>query len=202
MACLYGDCMFDVNITSKTTKDELSALAKIVKDIQNLEVYIGIPEENSTREKSGEINNAELAYIHTHGIRSAEMRNEMDKSVDSGMPYSKAHALYIQSNGSPLWQSPPRPIIEPAIEHFKGIIAEELGKAATVALDGDKEKAIRQLKHTGMIGQNIVRDWFTNPDNNWPPNSEATIKRKGSDRPLIDTGELRKSITYVVGDKK
>ncbi|MBY6921870.1 hypothetical protein HYH30_19035, partial [Clostridium botulinum] len=42
------------------------------------------------------------------------------------------------------------------------------------------------------------RAWFTNPSNNWAENSAETIKRKDSDKPLIDTGELRKSITYVI----
>lgn len=31
-----------------------------------------------------------------------------------------------------------------------------------------------------------------------PPNAETTIKLKGSDKPLIDTGQLRSSITYRV----
>lgn len=32
----------------------------------------------------------------------------------------------------------------------------------------------------------------------WVPNAPSTIARKGSDRPLIDTGELRRSIAYKV----
>lgn len=31
-------------------------------------------------------------------------------------------------------------------------------------------------------------------DGEWPPNSPATIARKGSDAPMIDTGQLRSSI--------
>ena len=31
-----------------------------------------------------------------------------------------------------------------------------------------------------------------------PPNALSTIKRKGSANPLIDTGELRRAITYKV----
>lgn len=31
-----------------------------------------------------------------------------------------------------------------------------------------------------------------------PPNAETTIARKGSDKPLIDTGQLRQSITWLV----
>lgn len=32
-----------------------------------------------------------------------------------------------------------------------------------------------------------------------PPLAESTIARKGSSKPLIDTGQLRRSITYVIG---
>ena len=62
----------------------------------------------------------------------------------------------------------------------------------------DFDKGEKRLKATGMKAQNVVRAWFVNPKNNWPPNSPATIAAKGSDRPLIDTAEMRKSITYVI----
>lgn len=32
----------------------------------------------------------------------------------------------------------------------------------------------------------------------WAPNAPATVRRKGSSRPLIDTGRLRRSITWEV----
>lgn len=111
---------------------------------------------------------------------------------------SNAELAFIHSKGSPLRGIPARPIIEPAIEDSKEQIAELIKKSAQKALDGDKEGAIESLEKAGMQGQNIVRAWFTNPRNNWPENSERTIKLKGSSRPLIDSGELRKSITYVV----
>lgn len=53
------------------------------------------------------------------------------------------------------------------------------------------------LRKAGMLGQNVVRRYFVE-DNGWPPNAPSTIAQKGSDRPLIDTGELRKSVAYVV----
>jgi hypothetical protein len=34
----------------------------------------------------------------------------------------------------------------------------------------------------------------------WAPNSPVTVKMKGSSRPLIDTGAMRQSVTYVVED--
>lgn len=33
-----------------------------------------------------------------------------------------------------------------------------------------------------------------------PGNAESTVKRKGSSKPLIDTGQLRQSITFIVED--
>jgi hypothetical protein len=196
-----------------TAKGDPNILKKIMADLGNLDVYVGIPEADSSRgdinkknhgslnRKDEKINNAELAYIHTHGIRAGVMRKEMQPAIDSGKPYSKAYEMYIQAHGSPLWQSPPRPIIEPAIEKNKDAIAEKLKPAMRHALNGDKEAALMSLERAGMFAANKAKAYFTDPENGWPENSPATIKAKGSDRPLIDTGALRQAITYVVGEK-
>lgn len=191
-----------VGTATLTTRDKMDVLRNAVKEIQKLEVYVGIPEAGSERKDSSEVSNAELVYMHTHGVRQLAMINEMQGDMDSGATYSKAHQMYIQANGSPLWKTPPRPIIEPAIENSKDKIADQLAKVATKALDGDSQGAKAQLEKAGMLGQNVVRAWFVDPANNWPANSPKTIALKGSDKPLIDTGELRKAITYVVGDKQ
>ena len=31
-----------------------------------------------------------------------------------------------------------------------------------------------------------------------PPNAPSTVRRKGSDNPLVDTGTMRESLRYVV----
>lgn len=115
-----------------------------------------------------------------------------------GEPINNAELLYIHTNGSPVRNIPPRPVIEPAIEDAGEQISADMGKAATMAIDGNVESAKGQLARAGMRGQNVSRAWFTNSKNGWAPNSAETIRRKGSSRPLIDHGELRKSITYVV----
>lgn len=178
--------------------DKTGELAKRLKELSGKQVYIGIPEgsENNRPTVSGDITNAELLYIHTHGVRRKEMREEMNPKIEGGMKYSKAYQLWIQTHGSPLWHSPPRPVIEPAIQYHKDIIAKQLRKVLEAVLNGGN--ADQELQKVGMLGQNIVRDWFTNPANGWPSNAESTVQMKGSDRPLINQGELRKSITYVV----
>lgn len=166
-----------------------------------MEVYVGIPEEKSNREDEAEaINNAELAFIHTNGIRRQAMRAEMQNDVERH-GYHAAYEMYIQAHGSPLWHSPPRPIIEPAIEDDKEKIAQLMGEAMKAILEGDANKAEQYLNKAGLEGQGAAQDWFTNPKNNWAPNSPVTIERKGSSKPLINIGELRKSITYVIRKK-
>lgn len=180
----------------KEIDNNLKLIQDAIKTIEELGVLVGIPQETNSR--PGTISNAELAFIHTHGARTKSMTKDMDKNMAKGVSYGKAYDLYISSKGSPLHRIPPRPIIEPAIEDSKEQIGDMLKKPMMKALDGDKQGAIEALEKVGMQGQNIVRAWFTNPKNNWAANSPKTIKIKGSSRPLIDSGELRKAITYIV----
>jgi len=190
--------MFNLFGQVTTGIDKTNEIKKIIDDLANRQVYVGIPEGESSQRGQGEpISNAELLYAHTHGIRQKVMRDQMNPRVESGeMTYSKAYELWIQTHGSPLWRSPPRPVLEPAMEHNKEAIAQQLRRVSEVALDGGDPEP--ELHRAGLMGQNFARGWFTDPANNWAPNSPITEERKGSDRPLIDKGELRKAITYVV----
>ncbi len=184
----------NVNLGSLT--DAVGALAK-------KEVLVGIPAEHSSRQTPSDdnINNAELLYIQSHGVRKAEMRKEMQQHIDAGKTYSEAHSLYIQSHGSPLWHIPPRPVLEPSIEASKEPIAKQLQGAAVAAIDGNQQEVDNALHRAGIVAENAAKAWFENPQNGWPPNSPKTIAKKGSDSPLIDTGEMRKAITHVVRER-
>lgn len=51
----------------------------------------------------------------------------------------------------------------------------------------------------GTVARNLVDSAFaTRGFGQWAPNSPMTIRRKGSSAPLIDTAQLRKSVTYEV----
>ena len=178
-------------------KDLTDDILKSLNDLAKKTVCIGVPD--STEHPDSNVTNAELMYIHTNGARNKSLIESMQHNIDANMPYSEAHELYVHENGSPLWNIPPRPILEPAIENGKEQIAERMKEVANDALDG--KNISPGLEKVGMEGQNIARDWFTNPSNNWAPNAKSTIDKKGSDRPLIgETGHLRGSITYVVKD--
>ena len=191
--------MVTVNVRHTAQNGGLSGLISRVEKLKKRRLMVGIPEKKSARE--GEpINNAQLLYILSHGVRRKSMRDEMQPHIDSGMKYSAAYQLYIMSHGSPLWQIPPRPVLEPAIEFHKDAIGKLFSAVIKAACKGDEAGMKVAMDRCGLAAQNYCRDWFTNPRNGWPPNSPRRIKMKGSARPLIDTGTMRKAITYVVRD--
>lgn len=57
------------------------------------------------------------------------------------------------------------------------------------------------LKQLGAMATGKVQTFLRNSAN-FKPLKEATIKAKGSDKPLIDTGQLMQSVTFEVVDKK
>lgn len=189
--------MVNAKVEHKEYNGGIAGLFERLRGLQKRHIYVGIPQAKNSR-KGEEIGNAELLYIHTHGIRRRPMIEEMDQNMARGLKYSAAFSLYIQSHGSPLWHSPPRPVIEPALTANKVRIAAEFKKIyqATASADGDGVE--RAITRTGLFAQNVCREWFDDPRNNWPANSPVTIAKKKSDKPLIDTGAMRKAITYVV----
>jgi hypothetical protein len=113
---------------------------------------------------------------------------------------TNAELMYIHSNGSPARHIPIRKVIEPAIaaDGTHQAISAELKEAAIAKFHDNDLDMLVHLRRAGIIGRNASVAWFTDPRNNWPPNKPATIKAKGSDRPLIGTGALRASITWVI----
>ena len=60
-----------------------------------------------------------------------------------------------------------------------------------------KEKE-RILRLAGAFLEGKIKEKITLSDPDWPPLKPQTIKRKGSSKPLIDTGRLRNSIIHKV----
>ena len=120
------------------------------------------------------------------------------KALRRGQSINNASLLFIHTHGSPLKHIPARPVLEPSVEANQKLITPHLGAAAKDVFERKPEAADRELRLAGTIAANGAKRWFTDPRNNWAPNAPTTIKAKGSDKPLIDTGALRRSFTYVV----
>ncbi len=121
-----------------------------------------------------------------------------EKAQRKGDPINNAALMFIHTNGSELRHIPARPWIEPSIAANSETIAPVMGAAAKDLLNGDATGAENELNRAGVVASNAAKRWATDPRNNWQPNAPETIKRKGSSRPLIDTGALRKAITWLV----
>jgi hypothetical protein len=161
------------------------------------DVLVGIPEDHNNRagrllDQAANIPLTKTGKTSKRALRLARAANRS--------PIGNAPLLFIFTNGSPIRRQPPRPVIEPAIAqpNTKAMIAKQLANAANAALDGDHAGMVRYLDRAGTIGESASKQWFTNPANNWPPNSPRTIAMKGSDTPGIDIGEMWRAITHVV----
>lgn len=115
---------------------------------------------------------------------------------------TNAELAFIHSKGSPINNIPPRPFLEPSIEHNLQAILAGQKQILNLALKGQTAALPAGFAALGLLGQNLAKRWFTDSRNGWAPNTPATIARKGSDKPLIDTGALRQAITYVVRSNK
>jgi hypothetical protein len=179
------------------TNVSVEELKKRLVEMSKIRVMVGITADDTERKEEG-INNASLLYIQTHGARRKSMRDEMQQKMDEGYKYSEAFSMYIHSHGSPLWQIPPRPVLEPAIKDCKDKIATRLTKAFKAAIQGDTAGVIKGFDSAGLYAAKHSIDWFQNPKNHWPPNAPSTLRQKKSTVPLIDTGELMKSIKHTI----
>lgn len=124
-----------------------------------------------------------------------------DATTGRGGEISNAALMFIHSRGSPKHNIPARPVIEPALAQPEAQqrIGIHLQAAAKHALNGDVGGAMAEMEDAGMVGESVARDYFLS--GNLAPNKPETVRRKGSDTPLIDTGILRGAITHVVRDK-
>lgn len=178
------------------TKDATKGLAKAIATLAENRVYAGVPATTAGRKEEGqEINNAELMYIH--------------------------------ENGAPEANIPARPVVHPAIKKIQAQVITSLHATGKIALQGNPERVIKGLNAVGLLAQNAMRERITDgPFVPLSPKTVAaraakrgTKRRKGEQqyldliaggatpaeaqtaaniKPLIDTGQLRRSLTYVV----
>jgi hypothetical protein len=94
--------------------------------------------------------------------------------------------------------APPRPFLRQSIDNNRANI-NAMGNAQLVKICRGEQTAQGALSALGAMQVGLVQK--TIRDGDFEPNAPATIKRKGSDKPLIDTGRMRQSVHYVVAPK-
>ena len=89
---------------------------------------------------------------------------------------------------------PPRPFLEQGVQNHQQEIQQAINNAFYIVdKGGDAEKGLNQI---GNVARGAIQDEIANGD--FAPNAPSTIKKKGSSRPLIDTGHMRQSVKYYI----
>jgi hypothetical protein len=155
----------------KITKDRVPAMLKAIKDLTSLEVLVGIPDANAGRDE-GAISNAEIGYL--------------------------------METGSPAQNIPERPFLVPGVESIRDKIAKRMRAGAEAALAGRNADVEGTLTSVGLTAENAVKTKIT--DGPFAPLSPKTLAKRRArgrtgEKPLIDTGQLRRAVTHVVRKK-
>ena len=115
------------------------------------------------------------------------------KRVGEGGRQTLAYIAAINHFGAR--KIPPRPFLTQTLYQKR----EEIAKAqrqALLSIITFKSKPKVAFSKVGAIAASLVKRGIT--IGKWKGNAESTKRKKGSSKPLIDTGRLRASITYEV----
>jgi hypothetical protein len=170
--------------------DHIDEVLKSIRQLSRARVYVGIPATSAGRSDPKSPSNALLGYVHEHG--------------------------------SPERNIPARPFLIPGVKSVEDRTQAGLQRAAEYALDGKIEQMLHQLGAVGMTAASAVKKKIS--EGLAPPLAERTVRARlrktqaGRRRlrkleqggvnlyqwgatnlkPLIDTGQLRNAITYVI----
>jgi len=129
------------------------------------------------------------------GIRISVGVPEDAAPYPDGTPTAMVAAVH--EFGSPSRNIPERSFMRSAIEENQDKYIDLAQAGLQRVIDG--HMTLHQLGALiGQAAEDDVKSKITDLQD--PPLKEATIKAKGSDNPLIDTGHLRQSIRYEVTD--
>lgn len=113
---------------------------------------------------------------------------------------TNAELMFIHENGSPLRNIPSRPVLELTLQYANSnLLSKTVSKCIDLILAGYSEDDVkRELEKMAIRMENYARHIIYSKDPRLAPNAPSTIARKGSDVPLLDTGQLARSITCRV----
>ena len=180
-------------------KDDVAKVFKAIQDLVGKQVLVGIPDTGQNHRDEGQLNNAMIGYL--------------------------------METGSPASNVPARPFLVPGVEKAKTPALRQLKGAADAALAGDQAKVLQGLNRAGIAASNEVKHTINSniPPPLAPSTIKnrhrgretkqreseqvyADLVAKGVDPgaaqnevgivALVNTGQLRNSITYVVRDIK
>ncbi len=113
-----------------------------------------------------------------------------DETYDDGVSVAEIAAF----NELGTSDTPARPFMKQSFEkHEKELQAacDQVNKAIIAGRSAEQALDVLGVTAKGIVQEEIA-------DGDFAPNAPSTVKKKGSDKPLIDTGHMRQSVNYVV----
>lgn len=140
------------------------------------------------------------------GIFGSKSSRGESGALKKGGGHARSKAASSQTNaelgaihelGSVSRHIPPRSFLRmPIMLHAKEIMKDASAEVPNLWQTGGMTAF---LKRVGHAAENVVQQAFASRGfGNWTPLKQATIDRKGSDAPLIDTAQLRRSVASRV----
>lgn len=95
---------------------------------------------------------------------------------------------------------PARPYVDRAIATMQKRAGDLMKKAIADLIDGRAHTVVDALAPVGAAAVDEVTHEIDTATEWAAPLAQSTIDRKGHDRPLVDTGTIRKATTYTIRD--
>lgn len=140
---------------------------------------------NAGTEKDGRTKVADVAIWNEYGV---------DIQVTPKMRgYLHVLGIHLSPNKTTI-RIPARPFMKQAADNNANAWEQLIEELAGRVIDGMNPQQALELLGNQVKGD--IKEIFTKGD--FAPNSPATIARKKSSRPLIDTGRLRNSVDFRI----
>jgi len=169
--------MFGIDVKVSEQINRSAEIIKAIGELNATDVLVGVPAEKAPREPE----------------------------EAKGTPATNALIAYVQNFGSPPQNIPAREFAYSGSALEQRAIEQNMEKAGGAAFDGDFEAMNRRLNAAGLAGARGMKTRIS--ANIPPPLAESTLaarRRRGhhGTRTLVETGQLRNALTYVVRRKR
>ncbi len=143
--------------------------------------------------------------ITLDGVKFQKMLKELaEKEVRVGFQHGKA----VEDDGTDIcdiaaWNElgtvhiPARPFLRQSVDDNLSKINSFLQEKKKDLVHGASAEQV--LKEIGIFQKDLIQEKIT--DGSFAPNAPSTVKKKGSSKPLIDTGRMRQSVNYEIKAK-
>lgn len=140
-----------------------------------------------------------LGVLYSNSKPRKKNKNKKEETEEK-TGVTNAELMFVHENGSHLNNIPKRPVLKMAIEYADENLLEKIIDKSiySYAENFDEKDYVNSLKKDAIRIERVARKIIYSNEGILEPNAPSTVRRKGENHPLFDTGQLARSITCVV----